>query len=324
MKRDFWFRLTGTAALALIGAMVLPAQPPPPDQPPPPSQPASPGWRKFGEPRAADQPRDARPPQDVEAPPPPPAAVEDQVPAQPPAPTITLPAGTFLTIRVNQPLSSNQNLAGDPFTATLTQPLVADGYVIARRGQTIAGRVADVVKAGRIKGSSRLGLELTEISLVDGQQLPVRTQLIEYHGGTSVGRDATAVGTATGVGAAIGAAADGGFGAGMGAIAGAAASTIGVLVTRGRATEVFPEAELTFRTMAPLTINTERSQHAFHPVRQGDYEQRTLQRRAAVRPVQPFPPMWYGGGWGWPYYWGGPGVFFNWGPRYYGRGWRRW
>jgi hypothetical protein len=321
MKREFWSKVTATAALAMVGATMLPAQPPPPEAQSQ-SQPPSPGWRRFNEPRAA------QPPRDVEAPPPPVDDREEPIPAQPPAPTITLPAGAFLTVRVNQPLSSDQNLAGDTVTATLTQPLVADGYVVARRGQTIAGRVADVVKAGRIKGTSRLGLELVEISLVDGQQLPVRTQLIEYHGGTSMGRDATAVGTATGVGAAIGAAADGGFGAGMGAIAGAAASTIGVLATRGRATVVYPEAELTFRIMSPMTINTERSQHAFHPVRQGDYEQRTLQRRTAMRPVQPYPPMWYGGGYGYggwgPYFWGGPRVMFYSGPRFYGRGWRRW
>ena len=185
---------------------------------------------------------------------------------------LTLPAGTWLSVRTDEVLSSDHNLPGDAFIATLAQPLVANGYVVARRGQILSGRVADAVKAGRLKGTSRLALELTDVTLADGHNLPVQTQLIQYAGSTSKARDATAIGTATGVGAAAGAAADGGLGAGVGAAAGAAASTIGVLMTRGRATEVYPEALLTFRTVAPLTISTNSSSVAFVPVRQEDYE----------------------------------------------------
>ncbi|MCU1338564.1 MAG: hypothetical protein JWO19_4145 [Bryobacterales bacterium] len=222
---------------------------------------------------------------------------------------LTLPAGTWISVRVDQTLSSDRNQPGDFFAVTLAQPLVANGFVVARRGQIMSGRVAEAVKAGRVKGTSRLGLELTDLALADGQQVPVRTQLVEYSAGTSNGRDATAIGTATGVGAAVGAAADGGFGAGVGAAAGAAASTIGVLLTRGRPTEVDPEALLTFRTTEPVTISTERSSLAFQPVRQEDYASDTQphQPRLARRPgygyPYPYPPYLYGPG-----YYGGVGV----------------
>lgn len=238
-------------------------------------------------------------------------------------PQLTLPAGTWIKIRVDEPLSSNRNQPGDQFTATLVQPLVVDGFVVARSGQTVGGRITSAEKAGRIKGTSRLGLELTELALVDGSQLPIRSQLIEYAGDTSKGRDATAVAATTGMGAAIGAAADGGFGAGMGAIAGAAASIVGVLVTRGRATEVYPESVLTFRTLEPLAISTERAEGAFLPVQAQDYEQ-TLQRRE-TRPAPslysgsypPYYPYYWGSPWGyWPY-WYGPSVFIYSGPWYY-------
>jgi hypothetical protein len=142
-------------------------------------------------------------------------------------PSLVLPAGTWITIRVDTPLSSNSSAPGQPFTGTLSQPLVVNGFVVARRGQTIGGVVSDVRKAGRVKGTSMLAFELTEISLVDGQQLPVRTQLMEFAGGTSHGTDALAIGATTGTGAAIGAIAAGGMGAGVGAAAGAAASVIG-------------------------------------------------------------------------------------------------
>ena len=280
-----------------------------------PAQQQSGRWRRAGEPQTAEQ-----------------APTTASLPPSDPAPQLILPAGTWLTVRVNQPLSSDHNQPGDMFTGTLTQPLIANGFVVARRGQTVAGRVAEAQKAGRAKGTSRLGIELNEISLVDGQQLPVRTQLIQFSGGTSVGRDATAIAATTGVGAAIGAAADGGFGAGMGAAAGAAASTVGVLVTRGRPTVVYPESALTFRTLEPLIISADRAPQAFQPVRQEDYESR-LQRRAGPPPSM-YPPPAYYGGYAYPYYpyswyppfFYGPSFYFYSGPRFfYGRGFgRRW
>jgi len=252
------------------------------------------GWHRFGEPAAG---------QSADAP-----------------SSLMLPAGAWITVRADQPLSSDHNLPGDAFTATLVQPLVANGRVIARPGQTVGGVVATAEKAGRVKGTSRLGLQLTELSLVDGRQIPIKTSLMQSEGGTSVGRDVEAVATTSGIGATIGAIADGGFGAGMGAIAGAAAATIGVLATRGRPTVVYPEEVLTFRLEAPVTIPIE-SQEAFQPVDQRDYEQPSLYRRAA-RPGPPPPPYYYGGYYP-PYFWG-PSFYFYSGPRFfYGRGFYR-
>jgi hypothetical protein len=191
---------------------------------------------------------------------------------------------------------------------------------VARRGQTVGGRIAEAVKAGRAKGTSRLGLEINEISLVDGQQLQVKTQLISRRGDTSVGRDVAVVGTTTGVGAAVGAGAAGGTGAGVGALAGAAASTIGVLMTRGKATVVYPEMVLTYRVVSPLNISTERSAGAFQPVMQEDYEQQpTLYRRGPQAPPQ---PAYFGG---YPPFFLDTGVFIYSGPRFYhGGGFRHW
>ena len=282
------------------------------------------GWRKFGEP--AQAPTQAQIQQQ-------PAEQADQGNQGPPMSALTVPAGTWVTVRVNQFISTDHNQQGDTFTATLAQPLVANGRVIARRGQTVAGVVAESLKAGRVKGTSQLRLQLTEMSLADGRQLSINTHLVERRGNTSTGSDAAAIGTTTGIGAAIGAAADGGFGAGMGAIAGAAASTIGVLVTRGRPTEVFPEMPLTFRLEAPITIPAEYAE-AFPPVMQEDYEQHTLARTAPTMRMAP-PAPYYGGGYPYPYYYGpsyygyygrfyGPSLYFSTGRRFYGgRGYRR-
>jgi len=263
------------------------------------NEPPSSGWRRFGEPVQGDQP-------------------------PPPSMALTVPAGTWITVRVNQPLSTSQNQQGDPFTATLAQPLVANGRVIARRGQTVGGVVAESQKAGHVKGTSHLKLELTELSLVDGRQIQISSTLTERRGDTSVGRDAAAIGTTTAVGAAVGGAVDGGFGAGMGAIGGAVVSTIGVLATRGRDTVVYPETPLTFRLDAPITIAAEYVD-AFPPVTQQDYEQQTLAHRGPPMRPGPPPPYYYGAYYPpYPYFYG-PSVFFYSGPRFYGRGYyRRW
>jgi hypothetical protein len=241
-----------------------------------------------------------------------------QPPEYQPLPSrLTLPAGTLVTVRVSQMLSSDQNVIGDTFTAELQQPLVVDGWVVARRGQTILGRVAVAQRAGRIKGTSQLGVELTNLVLVDGQQVPAKTQLQQASGGTTVGRDAQGIGTTTGLGAVIGAAAGGGKGSAIGAGAGAAAGIAGVLLTRGRPTIIPPESVLTFQLQSPISFSTERSRPAFRPVTQADYDNgNTLRRRPPQRYAAggPYPPpYWAYNPWG--YYYPGS-VYFG----YYGYG----
>ena len=212
-----------------------------------------------------------------------PAANEQgPAPAADPAPPaqLTLKQGTFVTVRINQALSSDRNQAGDAFTATLVRPVVVDGFVVAQPGQTLAGQVVEATKAGRAAGVSHLGVKLTDMTLVDGQQVPLQSQLITRTGPTSVGRDAAAIGTTTAVGAAVGAAAAGGFGAAVGAGAGAVASTVGVLLTRGQPTIVTPESVLTFRIEAPITIATDHAPQAFRVVGPNEYSQPQLQTGA--------------------------------------------
>lgn len=291
------------------------------------------GWRRFDPSTTQNTGDQGSGPQADPAAPPPAyqspqggAAIPGRTVAPPPA-QITIPAGTWLTVRVNEPISSKHNHPGDSYSATLAEPLVANGYVIARRGQTIAGRVAESDQGGTVKGISHLSLELTDLTLVDGQQIPVRTELSRYEAGPSKGRDAVAIGTTTGVGAAIGAAAAGGIGAAAGAGAGAIASTIGVLTTHGRETVVLPEDRLTFRTTAPITIATTNAPQAFLPVQPNDYEQRpVLQRRAGPPPPYgyayapyAYPYPYYG----YPYYWG-PGFYPGIGIGFYGRFGGRW
>jgi hypothetical protein len=252
-------------------------------------------------------------------------------------PELVLPAGTIVIVRLSDALSSDRNKAGDGFTAILDQPLVAQGWVAARRGQTVMGQVAAAEKAGHVKGESQLGVTLTELVMVDGSQVPVRTELIQSSAGPSPQRAVAGIAAPTGIGAVVGAAAGGGEGAAIGAAVGAAAGITGIMSTRGRATVLYPETRLTFRLQAPVTITTQRAQQAFMPVNQSDYGSaegnagtRRIYRTVESYPPPPYyyPPYYYSPyyypGWGYYGYYGfGPTIVV--GPRGYygGRGFYR-
>ena len=234
-------------------------------------------------------------------------------------------AGTYITVRVNQWLSSDRNRAGEPFAAGLAQPVIVDGVVVAQRGQTVGGRISEAKKAGMVKGTSSLGLQLIDLTLADGQVIPIQSELISRDGRTSAGRDAGAVAATTGLGGIIGAGAGAGSGAAIGAGAGAAAGIIGVLLTRGEPTIVPPESVLTFRISSPIEISTERAPQAFRYADAYDYERAAPEpaRRpqAAYAPRAPYDPHYDD-----PYYYGRPyyrpGFSVYVGPRYgYGYGW---
>jgi len=319
----------------------------------------TPGWRHVGDPAPApgDQqaqaqsqpPATADPqanPEPVEAQDPqgqPAAPMAQQAPpaAQSNRPAYGLPAeltikpGTYISVRINQALSTDHNQVGDPFTATLMQPLVVDGVVVAHRGQTVYGRVAEVEKQHSDK-PSRLKLELTSFALADGTQVAAQTQLVARQGSTTPGGvEAGTVAGTTVTGAAVGGAVDWGRGAAIGAGAGAAAGIIGVILTHNHPTVIYPETALTFQMTAPVTISTARAPQAFRYVGPEDYDRPALQMASGPRRVAP-PASYYGPGYGYypyayPYYYSygypyyypywGPSIGIGWGGWGWGRGW---
>jgi hypothetical protein len=300
------------------------------EQPAPPQQPAAPtgGWRRFGDPPQA-QPATPKDPEPI-APADPQGAAQDPAPAADPPraaqsyqlpPELTLKTGSLVTVRVNEMLSSDRNRAGDSFSAALAQPLVVDGIVVAERGQTVYGRVVEAQKASA-SAPSRLALELTELSLADGAQTPVRSQLATQQGGTApAGAQANTVVGTTILGAVIGSAVGRGAGAAIGAGAGVTAGAIAVMLTRNRPTIVYPETALTFRTDAPVLISTARAPQAFRFVGPEDYN-RPVQAQLAPRP--PARPAWgpmpYPYPYAYPYFYSYPYAYSPyWGP-YYGPG----
>lgn len=311
------------------------------------------GWRRFNgaapapaaqapDPEPVDRSASQEPAQAAaDAPQAPAAEMPPAVPSRPanappayglPA-EVTLNPGAFVSVRINEMLNSNRNLIGDGFTAVLTQPLVANGVVVAERGQTVYGQVAMARKSSASQPSV-LALRLTGLTLADGTQATVESQLASWEGGHApAGAQAgTVIGT-TAVGAGVGAAAGGGPGAAIGGGAGLAVGAIAALVTHNRPTVVYPETAMTFRLDAPLVVSTARAPQAFHYVGPNDYNNRPapMQTRAAG-PAAPY-GSYYGPGaapypYGvYPYPYPYPYPYGYWGPGVglvFGRGFRRW
>ncbi len=249
-------------------------------------------------------------------------------------PQVTVRPNTYVTIRTNQPLSSDHNQVGDTFSGTLLQPLVADGIVVSQRGQTVYGRVAVAEKA-HAGHDSRLGLELTSITLADGSQVPISSQLVAHQGPkTPGGVEAGTIVGSTAVGAAVGGIAARGTGAAIGAGAGAAAGIIGVLLTHNHETRLYPETALTFQVTSPVTVSTVNAPGAYRYVGPDDYDRPNAQYNTRPTMVRPAPavgayygpayapayyPPYYGYGYGYPYW--GPSVVigggWGWGGGFY-------
>jgi hypothetical protein len=155
---------------------------------------------------------------------------------------------------MGETLTSERNKDGDAFVATLDQPLVVDGFVIAERGARVRGRVVQAVRSGRVEGLAKLSVQLTEVNTSDGQRLKVDTSPFERQAPTTHKADAAKIGGGAALGAIIGAIAGGGKGAAIGAGVGGAVGTGGVLLTRGKPAEIAVETRVAFRLKNPVTI----------------------------------------------------------------------
>jgi hypothetical protein len=176
----------------------------------------------------------------------------------PPEPhKVTLNAGTLLTVRLAEEVSSEKHESGETFAATLDQPLVVDGFVIAEKGSRAEGKIVTAERSGRVKGIAGLQIQLTRLNTSDGQKIEITTDAFEKKAESGKSGDIAKVGAAAAIGAAIGAALGGGKGAAVGGAAGGAAGAGTVLGTRGKAVTLPSETRLTFRLAEPVTI-TER------------------------------------------------------------------
>jgi len=166
---------------------------------------------------------------------------------------VTVPAGTRILIRTIDPIDTEKQKTGYRFTASLETNLQADDVVIAPRGSTVYGRLAEASSSGRMSGSSQLTLELTDI-LINGSAYPLLTSTYEIKGQGEGKKTTRKILGGTGLGALIGGIAGGGTGAAIGALAGAAGGTAIAASKKGEQLQIPPESLLEFRLEQPVSL----------------------------------------------------------------------
>jgi hypothetical protein len=159
--------------------------------------------------------------------------------------TVSVPAGTKITVALIDRLSTETNKAGDTFSASLAEPIVVDGNEIVDKGTTVRGRIQRVVEPGKVKGRAVMEMVLTDIT--DGNRtIKFPTEPFSITAEDNKDRDAGIIAGGAGVGAVIGGIAGGKEGAAIGAILGGGSGTAAVLATRGQELELDSETRINF------------------------------------------------------------------------------
>jgi len=166
---------------------------------------------------------------------------------------VTIPAGTVVTVRLGQSLSSKTAQAGETFNATVAQPVDVGTEVAIPDGAAASGTVVDARPLGRFKGGALLQVRLTSVT-IDGQEVPIDTSSVARSQKSKGKRSAEFIGGGAGLGAVVGALAGGGKGAAIGALAGAGAGTAGTAFTGNKEIVLPAEAALSFKLLKAVEI----------------------------------------------------------------------
>ena len=186
------------------------------------------------------------------------------------AATYTIPAGTVLNCRLSETLSTSLNYRGQPFAATLAEPVVINGNRIVPAGATVRGRIASLSRPGHIKGVGKILLVPETLALPNGRTFTLSGVLLHAYGapGAKVAnpegvvngpashmRDLKEVGIGVGGGSLLGTVFGGFHGALIGGVIGGAAGLLDSFRRRGPDLTLPSGTELKFQLSRQLVVS---------------------------------------------------------------------
>ena len=193
---------------------------------------------------------DSKPPDTSAAP----VAVAPAPPPPPPPPKpVVIPAGTVITVRLSSALGSKTSQTGDPFGATVADPVAVGDKTVIPTGASAGGTVVEAKAKGKVKGEARLKLALNRVT-IKGKTYEIQTTMTEQTAKGKGKRTAVATGGGAAGGALIGGIAGGGKGAAIGALVGAGAGFIGGSMTGNKQIELPAETVLAFKLTDSITL----------------------------------------------------------------------
>ena len=181
----------------------------------------------------------------------------------PPPQKITVPAGTQISVRLNDEVDSEKAQVGDVFHGSISAPVTVGEETVIPTTADVEGRVVEVKSAGRFAGQSVLTLELTKLTM-SGKSYSLQTSQWTKSGNGRGKSTAAKVGGGAAVGAVLGGIFGGGKGAAIGAAAGAGAGTGVSAATKGQQIVLKPEAVIGFQLQGPITVTPGASRSAMN------------------------------------------------------------
>jgi hypothetical protein len=174
-------------------------------------------------------------------------------PAAPAAPTVTIPSGTLLKVRMIDGVDSETSQLGQTFQASLDEPIMINGDTVVPRGADVVAKLVEDKQSGKISGRTELTLDLASIR-VNGKMVDITTGEVTTASGSRGAKSAKVIGGATAVGAVLGGIFGGGKGAAIGAASGAGAGGAVQVLTKGQKVKIPAETRLSFTLQNDLKI----------------------------------------------------------------------
>jgi hypothetical protein len=171
-------------------------------------------------------------------------------PKSAPASTVTIPAGTQITVRMIDNIDGKTAKAGARYRASIDEPISIGSHV------AVPDNTNCTVEVVSISSGQELALRLRDFTL-QGKAYSTSAGYAEIEAtGTSKKKKAVRRGVGLGaLGAGIGAIAGGGSGAAIGAAVGGGVGAISAAAAKGKTLEVPSETRLIFALQAPIPLN---------------------------------------------------------------------
>jgi hypothetical protein len=179
-----------------------------------------------------------------------------------------LPIATVLRLKLDRSISTARDRAGEPFTATLTQPVDVDGHTVIPAGSPVNCRVERARGARRFSGKPSLSIKALGVRMPSGEELNFTASVVDtsnprhldvdqegsVRGASPNPMNKVELGSLTAVGAVAGVVVAGPEGLLIGA-AGGAAVAAGHIVVKHRDLTLPAGTELVFELDAPATLS---------------------------------------------------------------------
>jgi hypothetical protein len=168
--------------------------------------------------------------------------------------SITIPAGTEISIRTTTGINSKKADKSTDYQVSMDDPITVDGVVVVPANANAWLRVTEVNNPRF--GRSSMSTALVAVAGTTGERVELTTGNVDSKAGSQAKRTLVGAGAGAGAGAVIGALGGGALGAGIGAAAGAATgAAIGRLTGNNDGVTIPSETRYTYRLTQPVAIN---------------------------------------------------------------------